>query len=276
MRGVFLDKLFQKMETDETIFFLTADMGINLVERFEEKFPDRFLNVGIAEQNLIGIAAGLAESGMRPYVYTISNFLVHRCFEQIRNDIVIHNLPIVLIGTSTGYDNGPLGPTHHMLEDWGAMSNFPGLKIYAPYNKNSAEKIFDKTYDQLAPAYIRIAKGNGTEEINLNNVEKNSKVAILSYGSAANFAREFAEKNKLQLILIDELGIGSFEILNETCQELERIIVVEDHFPSTGMYSFVTQWVSNLNFSIKVDTVSPNEYSLNVGYRMSDFLRLSD
>jgi transketolase len=97
MRGVFLDKLFQKMETDETIFFLTADMGINLVERFEENFPDRFLNVGIAEQNLIGIAAGLAESGMRPYVYTISNFLVHRCFEQIRNDIVIHKLPIVLV-----------------------------------------------------------------------------------------------------------------------------------------------------------------------------------
>ena len=76
MRGAFLDKLFQQMEIDETIFFLTADMGINLVEKFEEKYPDRFLNVGIAEQNLIGVAAGLAESGMRPYVYTISNFLV--------------------------------------------------------------------------------------------------------------------------------------------------------------------------------------------------------
>jgi transketolase len=129
MRGAFLDKLFQQMEIDETIFFLTADMGINLVEKFEEKYPDRFLNVGIAEQNLIGVAAGLAESGMRPYVYTISNFLVHRCLEQIRNDIVLHNLPVVLIGTSTGYDNGPLGPTHHMLEDWGTISNLQGIKI---------------------------------------------------------------------------------------------------------------------------------------------------
>ena len=97
MRGDFLDKIFQKMETDDTLFFLTADMGINLVEKFEDKFPDRFLNVGIAEQNLIGIAAGLAESGMHPYVYTISNFLVHRCFEQIRNECNLISQQIVLL-----------------------------------------------------------------------------------------------------------------------------------------------------------------------------------
>lgn len=275
MRGIFLDKLFQKMETDENLFFLTADMGINLVEKFEEKYPDRFLNVGIAEQNLIGIAAGLAESGMRPYVYTISNFLVHRCLEQIRNDVVIHNLPVVLIGTSTGYDNGPLGPTHHMLEDWGTISNLSGMKIFAPFNKDSAERIFNKTYELNGPAYVRIAKGSGPDTGSTNEIRNESGVAVLTYGSAAIFGSEYAKKNNFQLILIDELGIGSFEALNAFCRNLKHIFVIEDHFQNTGMYSFVTQWVNKKNLSIKVDSISPSEYSLSVGFSLSDFLRNS-
>jgi transketolase len=272
MRGVFLDNLFQKMETDETIFFLTADMGINLVERFEEKFPDRFLNVGIAEQNLIGIAAGLAESGMRPYVYTISNFLVHRCFEQIRNDIVIHKLPIVLIGTSTGYDNGSLGPTHHMLEDWGAMANFPGMKIYAPYNKTSAEKVFDKTYSERSPSYIRIAKGGGLEEFAKRESYSKNKTAAISYGSALKYAMEYSSSNQIELIILEELGNGSFTDLDRHCLEFQELIVIEDHFPSTGMFSYVSQWSIRRNLRIQISSISPQDYSLNVGYEFKDFL----
>ena len=272
MRGVFLDKIFQKMETDDTLFFLTADMGINLVEKFEDKFPDRFLNVGIAEQNLIGIAAGLAESGMHPYVYTISNFLVHRCFEQIRNDLVIHNLPVVLVGTSTGYDNGPLGPTHHMLEDWGTISNLAGIRIFAPYSKNSAEDIFDKTYELNGPAYVRIAKGTGLEEVHQNQLEKKSTSVIITYGSAVKFAQKFAEQKQADYIVVEELGIGSFETLDKYCENYSTIIVVEDHFPSTGMYSYVTQWVNTKELHVKVISISPTHYSLNVGFEFKDFL----
>lgn len=105
------------MKKNEKIFFLTADMGINLVEKFVKDFPNRYLNVGIAEQNLISISAGLINLGYIPVAYTISNFLIHRCYEQLRNDIVLHNYPIVLLGTSSGYDNAPLGPTHHMIDD---------------------------------------------------------------------------------------------------------------------------------------------------------------
>ena len=217
MRGVFLDNLFQRMEMDESIFFLTADMGINLVEKFEEKYPNRFLNVGIAEQNLIGVAAGLAESGMRPFVYTISNFLVHRCLEQIRNDIVIHELPVVLVGTSTGYDNGPLGPTHHMLEDWGIISNLAGMKIYAPFNKESATNIFEKVSNAVGPSYVRIAKGEGTRNvINQSKVNKKTKL-VITYGSAVKSGIEFAESNETDLLIIDELGVGSFPSLDESC-----------------------------------------------------------
>ena len=121
MRNNIIASLMCAMEKDKNIFFLNADMGINLVEQIEEKFPDRYANVGIAEQNLIGVASGLANLGYKPFVYTISNFVIHRCFEQIRNDIILHQYPITLLGTSTGYDNAPLGPTHHIIDDWGCL-----------------------------------------------------------------------------------------------------------------------------------------------------------
>lgn len=272
MRNVFLDRLYDEMEIDETIFFLTADMGINLVERFEEKYPARFLNVGIAEQNLIGVASGLAESGMRPFVYTISNFLIHRCFEQIRNDIVLHNLPVVLIGTSTGYDNGALGPTHHMLEDWGVISNLPKIKIYAPKNKLSAENIFRKVIRDFSPAYVRIPKGDGVHDsdlqINLNNIEN----AVISYGSASKFALQYARNNGLPLILLEELGRESFYSLDQLVRHFKTVTIVEDHFPYTGMYSFACQWANSRNLQIEIISISPTDYEMTVGLEFSDFL----
>ena len=272
MRSVFLNKLYDQMEIDETIFFLTADMGINLVERFEEKYPDRFLNVGIAEQNLIGVASGLAESGMRPYVYTISNFLIHRCFEQIRNDIVLHNLPVVLIGTSTGYDNGALGPTHHMLEDWGVISNLPKIKIYAPKNKLSAENIFLKVTQDLSPSYVRIPKGDGVQESDLQINLGNTDNVVISYGSASKYGLEYARSKGMPLVLLEELGRESFYFLDQQITQFKTVTIVEDHFPTTGMYSFVCQWASSRNLEMKINSVSPSGYEMLVGFEFSDFL----
>lgn len=271
MRGVFLEKLHSKMKVDPNLFFLTADMGINLVEKFEEDFPDRYLNVGIAEQNLIGVAAGLAESGMRPYVYTISNFLTHRCFEQIRNDIVLHNLPVTLVGTSTGYDNGPLGPTHHMLEDWGVISNLSGIEIYAPFNKSSTSEIFDLTYESKMPTYIRIAKGSGID-VPSKLVKRNAKqTLVLSYGSACEYAINYSIEHGFDYLIIDQLGTGSFHHLDNYCESYSEILVIEDHFKHSGMYSYTTQWVNERNLSIHVQSLSPTNYSLMVGRSFSDF-----
>lgn len=272
MRGVFLDALFDEMLRDETLFFLTADMGINLVEKFEDQFPDRFLNVGIAEQNLIGIAAGLAESGMKPYVYTISNFLVHRALEQIRNDLVLHNLPVTLIGTSTGYDNGPLGPTHHMLEDWGILSAFPNLRIFAPFSKLSAKEIFQETLTSNGVKYVRIPKGSGLDDTYLQETNPEIKHLILSYGSAVNYAADFADKSKANFLVISELGKQSAKFFDEFCSGFEKITVVEDHFSHIGLYSYLCQWVVANHVNCTVQSLSPRDYSLKVGSEMSDFL----
>jgi transketolase len=272
MRGVFLDLLYEEMKKDESIFFLTADMGINLVEKFEVQFPDRFLNVGIAEQNMIGVAAGLAESGMKPYVYTISNFLVHRALEQIRNDLVLHNLPVTLIGTSTGYDNGPLGPTHHMLEDWGILSAFPNLRIFAPFSKQSAKEIFQQTLTADGVKYVRIAKGGGLQDSYLKEIDPELKQLVLSYGSAVGYAEDFANKTGANFLAMGELGKQSEQFFDTFCRDFERITVVEDHFSHIGMYSYLCQWIVANRINCSVESLSPSNYSLKVGSNLSDFI----
>ena len=129
MRAIFFDKFKEMMRNDSSLFFLTGDTGFHLVESIFEEFPHRSLNVGVAEQNMIGIASGLVNIGFVPVCYAITNFLIERCFEQIRNDICLHEYKVILVGTSTGYDNGPLGATHHKLDDIGDSQTALSKKI---------------------------------------------------------------------------------------------------------------------------------------------------
>ena len=272
MRGRFLDRLFDQMMEDDSIYFLTADMGINLVEKFENSFPDRFLNVGIAEQNLIGVAAGLAESGRRPFVYTISNFLVHRCLEQVRNDVVLHKLPITLVGTSTGFDNAPLGPTHHMLEDWGIIAAFPVIRVFSPYDIKSTDETWNEVYRENHPAYVRLSKGAGLRDGEGAIRRDNGKTCVISYGSAAKFAFDFARENEFDFLPIHILGEYSYQKLDENLTQYAEIVVIEDHFGSSGMYSYVCQWKNERNSNQTIKSIAPIEYQEIVGLGISDFM----
>ena len=220
MRNQIIDQIHVEMKKDENIFFLTADMGINLVEKIKEDYPDRFLNVGIAEQNLIGVASGLINVGYKVVAYTISNFLVHRCFEQLRNDISLHKKPILLVGTSCGYDNAPLGPTHHVVDDWGYIKNLPGFKVYCPSNVNYCKDLFSKLINLNESIYLRIPKG-GFDQINKKNdlefLEKKSNNIFLTYGALVEelypLYKEYGQSilvfNKLHPIEKNEIKVGS-------------------------------------------------------------------
>ena len=258
------------MAIDKNIFFLTADMGINLVEKFESSYPNRYLNVGIAEQNLIGVAAGLAKIGFTPYVYTISNFLVHRCLEQIRNDVVLHDLPVKLIGTSTGYDNGPLGPTHHMLEDWGVINCLQNIDIYTPYNKQTSKQIFIEISNSQKPTYVRIPKGEGVEVKNAYL----SDTLIISYGSALTLAIEISEQKKCEIFPVLQMNKYAIELEFSKFSKYEEIVVIEDHFSNCGLYSILSQILLENRWSGKLQCISPRNYSLEVGSRFEDFVNL--
>jgi transketolase len=246
-------------------------MGINLVERFEEAYPTRFINIGIAEQNLIGVAAGLAESGYKPFVYTISNFLIHRCLEQIRNDLLLHDLNVTLIGTSTGFDNAPLGPTHHIIDDWGVVNALSGMKIYCPSSKATSRTIFDLCISEGGPKYVRIPKGVGLSDDASSAITGRADI-VISYGSALDFAQEYARNRAFEFLPIWNLNAKNYPELEIIKAKPIDIHVIEDHFGHSGLYSIMCRWANEHKFAGLIHSVAPTRYELIVRDALQDFL----
>lgn len=280
MRGKLLDALFDRMAQNPDLFFLTADMGINLVERFGDSYPDRFLNVGIAEQNLIGVSAGLANLGYRPFAYTISNFLVHRCYEQVRNDLVLHGYPVTLIGTSAGYDNAPLGPTHHIIDDWGLLRNLPGIDIYAPCTTGYAAKLVDKLLAEERPAYVRVAKG-GMDLPELDDdlallpaKDGGHSVLIASYGSTVQSCLKLRESNPdLAVLVFNRLRPFDEERVADAMNGHGKVLVVEDHFGQTGLYGALCELAMRRAIRTPIVSLAPTDYDFRVGTTADVFYR---
>jgi len=280
VRADFFNKLKEAMEKDEKIFFLMGDTGFNLVEPIFEKFPDRAINVGVAEQDLIGIAAGLSNMGFKPVCYGISNFLVHRCFEQIRNDLCIHNYPVVLVGTSTGFDNGALWATHYVVDDIGALKVLPNIKIYSPSSVESINNIFEEVMKSPGPSYIRITKSNLTEGKSIDSpnrfILKNeqSDILVISHGKMVKNSME-AQKliPKFSIYAMDRIKPIDEQELDNLFKKYKKIIVIEDNFRS-GLYNTIAQFsAENRLHSVDLYSISPVE---SFGTRIGDSTYLED
>jgi len=270
MRGKIMDALFERMKTDKTLFFLTADVGINLVERFAETFPDRFLNVGIAEQNLIGVSAGLFNAGFRPVAYTISNFLVHRCFEQLRDDIAAHRYPITLLGSTAGFDNTALGYTHHIVDDWGAVAGIPGFDIYCPWSVDFAATLIDRILAAGNPAYVRIAKGSPQEPSGDAAVvylrAKRPRTLLATYGSlTANCLEVAAAHDDVSVLVFNRLRPIDWAAIDEAMRSHAEVIVVEDHFPDQGLYGTLCRLSMEHAVYPRIRSLAPRDFTLTIG-----------
>ena len=267
------------MAKDPSIFFVTGDMGINLVEPIEASYPDRFLNVGIAEQNMIGVAAGLCNTGFHPVVYTIGNFLVHRCFEQIRDDVVLHDYPVILLGTSAGYDNAPLGPTHHLIDDWGAIRNLPGVDVYAPASVEFAGSVLDLALDANRPAYIRVAKGAPTladsDDLIVDLPGTGNDLLLVSYGALASECLKAQElRPELSVLILNKIHPLDQTALGPLLAARDRVLVVEDHFGHSGLYSSLCQAAMELGLDYRIESAAPSPaFDLVVGASAATYLR---
>jgi transketolase len=158
MRGEVLHAIHAQMKNNPNIFFLTGDLGYSSLEAIENDFPDRFINVGVAEQNMIGIAAGLSLSGKRVYLYSIIPFLVMRCFEQIRNDLSFTNANVTLLGVGSGLSYGILSSTHFALEDIAVLRPLPNMTIFSPADAVEARLGIEALESHDGPVYFRMGK----------------------------------------------------------------------------------------------------------------------
>lgn len=155
MRDVFCRTLVG-LAPNPKFVFLTGDLGFKALEPLRDALGPRFLNAGVAEQNMVSMAAGLARQGFRPWIYSIAPFLYARPFEQIRNDVCLHNLPVVMVGNGGGYGYGVMGSTHHALEDYGCLLTLSGLHAYMPAFDHDVESIGSILMETPHPSYLRL------------------------------------------------------------------------------------------------------------------------
>ena len=158
MRNAFADEITKLGAVDPRVVLLSGDIGNKLFDKFKDHAEDRFYNCGVAEANMMGVAAGMALSGLRPVVYTITPFTTTRCFEQIRVDVCYHEAPVVIVGTGSGLSYAELGPTHHSCEDIAILRALPGITILAPADANELRAALRAALKADGPVYMRIGK----------------------------------------------------------------------------------------------------------------------
>ncbi len=158
-RDAFFDELYAIAMEDRNIMFLTADMGAFSLAKFKKDLPEQYINVGVAEQTLVSVAAGLALGGKRVFIYAMAAFITQRCYEQIKIDLCQMRLPVTIIGSGPGLTYGSEGPTHHAINDVAIMKVLPEMMIITPRDPEEAKEAARIAYGRQMPVYIRLAKG---------------------------------------------------------------------------------------------------------------------
>src|SRR3989344_2036344 len=257
MRKAFIQTLIELSRQDERILLLTGDLGYTVIEPFQKAFPGRFFNVGVAEQNLIGIATGLAAQGFIPFVYSIATFVTLRPYEFIRNGPVLHNLPVRIIGVGGGFEYGKSGKTHHAIEDIGVMRLQQGMNIFVPADVWQSKTILQKTWDISGPNYYRIGKQEqrleslqGKFEIGkLQIIKPGTDIALFVCGSLSFLTEQISQQMAAAGISILLAVVAS---IAPPPKELKRVIsnfslvaTIESHQITGGLGSLVAETIAD-------------------------------
>jgi transketolase len=255
MRQAFIKTLMEMAGHDERLVLLTGDLGYSVLEPFRDRFPARFFNVGVAEQNMLGLATGLAEDGFVPFVYSIATFVSLRPFEFIRNGPVHHNLPVRIIGVGGGFEYGPAGPTHHALEDIAVLRTQPGLTVIAPADDSQAQSALLETKDAPGPVYYRISKDEGTVipgldgRFRLGRAEVCRKGGDLLFIVTGSIAREVSAAASMlaeqgidsTIMIVASVSPAPVEDLAEALSRFAVALTVEAHYTVGGLGSLVSE-----------------------------------
>ncbi len=246
MRREFSDAIEKIALKDEKIIFITGDLGYNALENLQEKLGNRFINAGVAEQNMVGMAAGMAYKGFKVFCYSIAPFVVYRCLEQFRNDVCLHNLPVFLVGNGGGYGYGIMGSTHHAIEDMAALSSLQNVKCWIPAFADEVESAVNQIVTENRPAYLRLGAGKNTPNnlgqfgsLKYINQAENSIGTIIGLGPVTNNVISALTQSEMlaQFDVFTAINLP-LELENEGVEKLKKaknILVVEEHVSIGGL-----------------------------------------
>jgi transketolase len=256
MRNAFADEMSKLAKEDSRVVLLSGDIGNKLFDNLKAVDEARFYNCGVAEANMMGVAAGMALSGLRPFVYTITPFTTTRCFEQIRVDVCYHHAPVVIVGTGSGLSYAELGPTHHSLEDVAILRTLPGMQVFAPCDSAELRAVLREVLHGDAPAYIRIGK-KGEPAIHAQPptlrigeaivVRPGSDVALLCAGNMMWETLKAAEILAARGVSAEVVSFHTVKPLDPDYLEsapdrFKLLATVEEHGRAGGFGSAVAEW----------------------------------
>jgi transketolase len=257
MRTAFVEALVDLADRDPTIVLLTGDLGYTVLEPFSDRFPDRFFNVGVAEQNMLGLACGLAAGGYKPYAYSIATFASMRAYEFFRNGAILHQLPVRVVGVGSGVDYGHNGITHFALEDVAIMRAQPELAVIAPADPQQTRAAVLATADLPGPAYLRLGKDSAPiaglgGQFRLGRAEllgDGLDIAIVTYGGIATEAVEAARLLTEQgvhatVAVVASLAPAPVDDLVGLLGRVPVAVTLESHYVTGGVGSLVSEVVA--------------------------------
>ena len=265
MRNAFASEVFKLAEEDNTLALLSADTGNRLFDDFKERFGDRFINCGIAEANMTGVASGMCMSGLRPITYTIAAFNTLRCLEQIRIDVCYHNLPVIIVGVGAGLSYANLGYTHFAIEEISILRTFPNITILCPADPMEVQGALRGAHGHDGPVYIRLGKkGEPKIHDSMPTIHIGGSLEILSGNDVCLIATGPILKEVLDAAnSLKQEGISARVIsfysakpidtktLYEVFSNFPLVVSIEEH-KIGGVGSAISEWIVNNNINTKV------------------------
>ena len=282
MRTAFIQELIRQARGNPKLFLVVGDLGFTVVEPFVKEFPDRFLNAGVAEQNMTGVAAGLASEGFQVFTYSIGNFPTLRCAEQIRNDVCYHNLPVTVTAVGGGLAYGNMGYSHHAVQDLAVMRTLPNMTILSPADPGETVECVQFLSSHRSPAYLRLGKAGEKSLHDVRGITRgplairaaDSSIALVATGSVLAIALHAAEELKQAHHL--EIAVYSCPLLKPATADFfqslwqhRHLITLEEHIAAGGFGELLRQLKPD-EVSLESFAVSETSASL-VGSQ--DFLR---
>jgi transketolase len=286
LRGAFFQTLAELAGCDDRIYLVLADIGFGVIEPFARKFPERFLNVGVAEQNLTGIATGIALTGKIVFTYSIANFPILRCFEQIRNDVCYHKANVKIVSVGGGYSYGALGMTHHATEDLAVMRALPEMVVLAPGDPFEVREATRAMAAHDGPCYLRLGRvgepvlHHSAVKFQLGKaiqVRDGDAITMISAGALLENVMRTADRLAARGIQARVLSMHTIKPLDEdailaAARETRAIVTLEEHSVIGGLGGAVAECLAESGLSVPFKRIGlPSAFSSKIGSQ--DYLR---
>lgn len=265
MQKAYINALSHLMEQDKNVIAILSDSGTDYDKMLMSDFPNQYVNIGIAEQNAIGIAAGLAMGGKIPFVFTNGAFLAYRAYEFIRNDVCLQNVNVKIIGMGSGLSISELGPTHHTTEDISALRAIPNLTILSPSCPSELSQMMQFAHTHNGPVYIRMGMGGEAELSAENGLLADGEAACLfTTGSIATEALQAVSLLKesghcLRLISIPMLKPFPTEAMLPHIRSFSKVISLEEHNIHGGLGSILSEIITDYGLGIRLKRLGLND-----------------